>query len=245
MAGHSKWANRKHRKAKVDAQKGKIFTKLSRLITVAAREGGGDPDTNARLKDAIAKAREANLPNDNIIRAIQKGTGELEGASYEEMIYEGYGPGGVAVLLEIMTDNRNRIAGEIRHIFDKYGGSLGESGCVSWMFDKKGLIVVERKNMEIDELILAAIDAGAEDVMEYDDYIEITTDLENFNKVKENLKNQGLDLASAEITMIPQTTVKLDEKNAERMMKLLDALEDNDDVQNVYHNWDMPEEIGG
>ncbi|MDK2835565.1 MAG: hypothetical protein PWP21_342 [Thermosediminibacterales bacterium] len=245
MAGHSKWANRKHRKAKVDAQKGKIFTKLSRLITVAAREGGGDPDTNARLKDAIAKAREANLPNDNIIRAIQKGTGELEGASYEEMVYEGYGPGGVAVLLEIMTDNRNRIAGEIRHIFDKYGGSLGESGCVSWMFDKKGLIVVERKNMEMDELVLAAIDSGAEDVMEYDDYIEITTDLENFNKVKENLKNQGLDLASAEITMIPQTTVKLDEKNAERMMKLLDALEDNDDVQNVYHNWDMPEEIGG
>lgn len=245
MAGHSKWANRKHRKAKVDAQKGKIFTKLSRLITVAAREGGGDPDTNARLKDAIAKAREANLPNDNIIRAIQKGTGELEGASYEEMVYEGYGPGGVAVLLEIMTDNRNRIAGEIRHIFDKYGGSLGESGCVSWMFDKKGLIVVERKNIEMDELVLAAIDSGAEDVMEYDDYIEITTDLENFNKVKENLKNQGLDLASAEITMIPQTTVKLDEKNAERMMKLLDALEDNDDVQNVYHNWDMPEEIGG
>lgn len=237
MSGHSKWANIKHKKEKTDFAKGKLYTKLSRLISVAAREGGGDPDSNSRLKDAIAKAREANLPNDNIQRAIQKGTGELEGVSYEELVYEGYGPGGAAIMVDLMTDNRNRTAGEMRHIFDKHGGSLGSSGCVAWMFNKKGLIIIERTNeIDADELMLAALEAGAEDVSEYDDSFEIITSPTDFHEVEEKLKANGYNLSSSEVTSIPQNTVELKGNDVAKMRKLLDALEDHDDVQNVYNN---------
>ncbi|NPV42532.1 MAG: YebC/PmpR family DNA-binding transcriptional regulator [Firmicutes bacterium] len=237
MAGHSKWANIKHKKEKADAQKGKIYTKLSRLIMVAAREGGGDPDTNPRLKDAIQKAKAVNMPNENINRAILRGTGELEGVSYEEMVYEGYGPGGGAVLIELMTDNRNRTAGEIRHIFDKYGGSLGESGCVAWMFDKKGIVTLEKKS-DLDEgqIMMEAIEAGAEDIEIDDENIKIITAPDNLKEVQEYLIEKGFVVSSAELTLVSKTTVTLSGDTADRMMKLLETLEENDDVQNVYCN---------
>jgi YebC/PmpR family DNA-binding regulatory protein len=244
MAGHSKWANIKRKKSKIDAQRGKLFTRLSREIIVAARNGGPDPDGNMRLKTAIQKAKEANIPSENINRVIQKGAGEVEGVSYEEFVYEGYGPGGVAVLLEIMTDNRNRTAGEIRHIFSRNGGSLGETGCVAWMFEQKGLLIVEKADNSIneDDLMLIALEAGVEDFKVEDDSYEITTAPADFHKVKEELENKGVDLAMAEITMVPQTTISLSGSDADMMVRLLETLEEHDDVQNVYANFELDEQ---
>jgi len=241
MSGHSKWATIKRKKAKVDAQRGKIFTRLAREIIVAARQGGGDLEGNMRLKAAVQRAKEANIPNENIMRAIQKGTGELGGSNYEEVVYEGYGPGGVAVMLEIMTDNRNRTAGEIRHIFSRNGGSLGESGCVAWMFQEKGLIVVEREDNKVDEddLMLVALDSGADDFKTEDDSYEITCVPGELQRVRDALEQAGIRIALAEATMVPQSTVNLEGKEAEQMMKLVDALEDHDDVQNVYANFEI------
>ncbi len=243
MSGHSKWATTKHKKAATDAKRGKIFTKIGKEITVAARLGGGDVNGNARLRTAIAKAKAISLPADNIKRAIQRGTGELPGVSYEEIIYEGYGPGGVAVIIESMTDNRNRTVSEIRNIFSKAGGNMGEAGCVSWMFHKKGYLVVNRAKVDEDKLMTLALDAGAEDMQPEDDNFVITTMPNDFEKVKKSLEDAGISLEVAEITMIPQTYVKLDGKEAQQMLRLVETLEDNDDVQNVYANFDIPEEI--
>jgi len=247
MAGHSKWANTKHRKARADAQKGKIFTKLAREITVAAREGGDDLDTNFTLRLAIQKARDNNMSNDNIQRAIQRGTGNLEGSSYEHASYEGYAVGGVAILLEAMTDNRNRTVAEIRHIFSRFGGSLGESGCVAWMFNRKGYITVNQNELDMDEddLMMAALDAGAEDIdLEDDGTFSITTSIENFEAVKKHLQDQGIPIASSEVTMLPINTIEVTEPEAaERILKLMEALDDHDDVQNVYANFDIPDEL--
>ncbi|NLY43234.1 MAG: YebC/PmpR family DNA-binding transcriptional regulator [Clostridiaceae bacterium] len=243
MAGHSKWANIKHRKEKTDAQKAKIFTKIGREIAVAVREGGPDPENNSKLKDVIAKAKANNMPNENIMRSIKKASGELGGANYEEITYEGYGPSGVAVIVETMTDNKNRTAGDMRHYFDKYGGNLGANGCVSWMFDKKGVIIIEKDgSVDEDTLMMEALEAGAEDFSAEDEYYEIITDPDSFSSVRDALEKKGFTFASAEVTMIPKTTIKLSEEDAIKMRKLIDVLEDNDDVQNVYHNWDMPEE---
>lgn len=238
MSGHSKWANIKRRKAAVDAKKGKLFTRLAREIIVAAREGGGDPEANFRLKAAIQRAKDANLPNENILRAIQKGVGGGEGSGYEEVTYEGYGPGGVAMLVLTMTDNRNRTAADIRHLFSKYGGNLGEAGCVSWLFEPRGLIIVDRARTEIseDELMLAALEAGADDVQTEEDSFEILTKPEDFNAVRAALEAQGLPIAEAELTRIPKTTVPLDGEEAEKVNRLIEVLEDYDDVQEVYTN---------
>jgi len=239
MSGHSKWATIKRKKAKVDAARGRLFTQLGKEIILAAKAGGGDPDNNLRLKNAVAKAKEANMPNDNIQRAIMKGTGELGSGNFEEIVYEGYGPGGVAVMLEIMTDNRNRTAGEIRHLFSRYGGNLGESGCVSWMFEKKGLIAVEKDTgVDEDDLLLAALDAGAEDVKSEEDIFEIITDPDSFEAVREELSAKGIKLSEADVSMIPKTTVKIEGVQEDQMMKLLDALEDLDDVDEVYSNFE-------
>jgi len=238
MAGHSKWANIKRRKAAVDAKKGKLFTRLAREIIVAAREGGGDPEGNFRLKAAIQRAREANLPNENILRAIQKGTGGGEGARYEEVVYEGYGPGGVAMLVLTMTDNRNRTAADIRHLFSKHGGNLGEAGCVGWLFEPRGLIIIDRERTDIseDELLLAALEAGADDVQIQEDSYEILTKPEDFTAVRAALEARGLPIAEAELTRIPQTTVPLSGEQAEKVNRLVEILEDYDDVQEVYTN---------
>ena len=239
MAGHSKWANIKHKKAKTDAQKGKIYTKFSKMIIVAVRQGGPDPNANYKLKDIIEKAKAANMPNENIIRAIKRGSGAQDGADYEEIIYEGYGPGGVAVLLEVTTDNRNRTAGDLRHIFDKHGGNLGESGCVAWMFEKKGLIIIEKNDkIDVDEVMMIGIDAGADDVEEQDDSIEITTSPDNFESVKTVLEEHNLVMASSEITYLPKTTVSLSGEDSEKIERLIEALEEHDDVQNVYTNYE-------
>ncbi|MEW6418697.1 MAG: YebC/PmpR family DNA-binding transcriptional regulator [Nitrospirota bacterium] len=245
MSGHSKWAQVKHKKSQVDAKKGKIFSKIVKEITVAARLGGGDPAGNPRLRTAIEKAREVNMPHDNIKRAIMKGTGELPGVSYEEALYEGYGPGGVAILLDVLTDNRNRTGGEIRHIMTKNGGNLGEAGCVSWMFAKKGYILVEKTRIDEDTLMSAAIDAGAEDMRNdpKEDNYEIITVPEDMGKVRTSMESYGIPISLAEITMLPKSYVTLDEKSAEQMMRLVEALEDHDDVQNVYTNFDLPEEV--
>lgn len=245
MAGHSKWAQIKHKKAAVDAKKGKIFSKLSKEITVAAKLGGGDPDKNPRLRTAIEKAREANMPSENIKRAIMKGTGELPGVSYEEAIYEGYGPGGVAVMIEVLTDNRNRTVSEIRHIMTKHGGSLGEAGCVSWIFEKKGYILVDKTVVSEDTLMAIALEAGAEDMKndpEEDNY-EIITSPEDLNRVKGAIESKGIPVALAEITMLPKNYIMLGEKEAEQMLRLFEALEDHDDVQNVYANFNIPDEV--
>ncbi|MGB9813089.1 MAG: YebC/PmpR family DNA-binding transcriptional regulator [Thermovenabulum sp.] len=239
MSGHSKWANIKHKKAKMDAQKGKLYTKLSKMIIVAVREGGPDPNANSKLRDIIEKAKEANMPNENIMRAIKRGSGELGGENLEHVMYEGYGPGGVAIMLSAMTDNRNRTASEIRHLFDKYGGSLGEAGCVAWMFEKKGLILIEKNsNTNVDDIMMIAIDSGAEDVEEQEDSIEITTSPENYEQVKKALIENNIQLSSSEITYLPKTTVNLDGKEAEMLEKLLDVLEDHDDVEEVYTNYE-------
>ncbi len=246
MAGHSKWANIKHRKARADAQKGKIFTKLAREIIVAAREGGGDLNANFRLRLAVQKARENNMPNENIQRAILKGTGEAEGENYDQVIYEGYGPAGVAVLLETLTDNRNRTVADIRHVLSKHGGSLGETGCVSWMFARKGMFIVKKEDtaMDEDDLIMIALEAGAEDVDPEGDSYNIITLPEDFEAVKKYLQEQNVPFSVAEVTMVPQSTVAIEDPEvAARILKLMDALEDLDDVQNVYANFDIPEEL--
>lgn len=247
MAGHSKWANTKHRKARVDAQKGKIFTKIARELSVASREGGEDINTNFRLRLAVQKARENNMPNDNIQRAIQKGSGAQDGTIYEQTNYEGYAAGGVAVLVEIMTDNRNRTVAEIRHIFSRHGGSLGESGCVSWMFSRKGIITVNDDDLSMDEddLMLIALEAGAEDVKAEDEgSYSITTEIESFEAVKEELQTQGVPVDTFEVTMLPSTSIEItDSEMAARIIKLMEALDDHDDVQNVYANFDIPDEL--
>lgn len=245
MSGHSKWAQVKHKKAHVDAKRGKVFTKIVKEIVIAARLGGGDPVGNPRLRTAIEKAKEVNMPGDNIKRAVMKGTGELPGVSYEEVLYEGYGHGGAAILLEVLTDNRNRTVPEIRHIMTKYGGNLGEAGCVSWMFSKKGYILVEKTGIDEDTLMSVALDAGAEDMRNdpKEDNYEIITTPEDINKVKTSIEASGISVSLAEITMLPKSYVSVDEKAAEQMMRLIEALEDHDDVQNVYTNVDIPDEV--
>lgn len=244
MAGHSKWAQIKHKKAQVDAKRGKIFTKLVKEISVAARLGGGDPEKNPRLRVAIEKAREVNMPSDNIKRAIMKGTGELGGAAYEEVIYEGYGPAGVALLIEAMTDNKNRTVSEIRHLLSKHGGSLGESGCVSWIFEKKGYILVDKKTIDEDTLLSIALDAGVEDFRNdpKEENYELIFSPENLKDVKNVLEKAGINISLAEVTMLPKNYVSIEGEDAEKMLKLMDALEDHDDIQNVYANFDIPDE---
>ncbi len=245
MAGHSKWANIKHKKSREDARRGKIFSKLSRAITVAARLGGGDPDTNSDLRLAIQKARDNNMPADNIERAIKKGTGELEGASYESFMYEGYGPGGVALYIELMSDNRNRTASEIRHILSKHGGNLGQQGCVAWMFSRRGQIIIDpqKAGREAEDLMLLAIDCGAEDFSEEDGIYTIYTAPAELENVRKNLENEGIKMESVDLAMISQNTVALGEKEARKVLRLMEALEDHDDVQEVYSNFDIPEEV--
>lgn len=244
MAGHSKWANIKHRKARVDAQKGKIFTKVSKEIMAAVRQGGGDANNNFRLRLALQKARSVNMPNDNIQRAIQKGVGEMDGVQFEEILYEGYGPAGTAVMMEIMTDNRNRTAGEIRYIFSRRGGSLGETGCVAWMFKRRGYLEVAKEGRDEDELMMLALDAGAADFECGEDVCEIYTAPEDFETVKEQLEAAGITFSEASITMIPETTVDVaDVDDAKKAMTLIEALEDHDDVQNVYTNLDISAEV--
>ncbi|AZR73114.1 transcriptional regulator [Anoxybacter fermentans] len=246
MAGHSKWANIKHKKAKEDAKRGKLFSKLSKKITVAAKNGGGDPNANPELRMLIQKAKEANMPNENIERAIKKGTGELEGVTYEHFTYEGYGPGGIALYIELMSDNRNRTAAEIRHLLSKNGGNLGESGCVAWMFERKGQIVIDgsEKAFDEDELMMAALEAGAEDVEVEDKLATIYTAPGDLMDVRENLVNAGYIISDAEVAMIPKNTVEINDPDvARKVLKLMDILEDHDDVQEVYSNFDIPEEI--
>jgi YebC/PmpR family DNA-binding regulatory protein len=241
MSGHNKWSTIKHKKGAADAKRGKVFTKIIKEITVAAKMGGADPLGNPRLRTAIDKAKAENMPKDNIERAIKKGSGDMDGVTYEETTYEGYGPGGAAVLVEVMTDNRNRTVSDVRSIFTKCNGNMGEAGCVSWMFAKKGLIVFSKQN-DFDKLFEAALEAGADDVVDEDEQIEVLTDPSSFIEVREALEKAGLKYESAEVTMIPQTMVKLEGKQAETMLKLMDRLEDNDDVQNVYANFDISQE---
>ncbi len=243
MAGHSKWANIKHRKAAVDAKRGKIFTKLIRELTVAAKEGGGDPESNPRLRTAVATAKGANMPNDTIERAIKRGTGDIEGVVYNEIFYEGYGPGGSAVYVKTLTDNRNRTVSEIRRIFTKHGGGLGENGCVAWMFDLKGRIAFAGSSVDEDALFDVVIDAGADDVRTEDSDIVVIAPTENYETVKRAVSDAGIQYESAEVTMIPQTNVRIEGRDAEHMIRLMEALEDSDDVQNVYANFDIDEQL--
>ena len=244
MSGHSKWHSIRHKKGATDAKRGKIFSRINKELMVAARMGGGDPSANPRLRQAIATAKSENMPKDNIERAIKKGTGELEGVNYEEHVYEGYAPGGVALLIEVMTDNKNRAAADIRYVFNKRGGSLGEAGCVAWMFDKKGLIVFEQELVDEDEVLEVALEAGADDVITTEDQYEVHTELSAFESVKQAFDDQELRYTMAEITMMPQNTVKVDdEAQAAQILKLMEAIEDADDVQKVYANFDIPDEI--
>ena len=240
MSGHSKWKNIMHKKEKTDAQRAKVFTKIGKEMAVAIREGGADPVSNSKLRDLIQKAKANNVPNDNIDRIIKKFSGD-NAVNYEEMVYEGYGPCGVAVIVEAMTDNRNRTASEVRHAFDKFGGNLGTSGCVSFMFDKKGQIIIDKEecDMEADDLMMTALDAGAEDFSEEEDSFEILTDPDTFEEVREALEKAGIPMASADVTMIPQNYVKVtDETALKGLQRTLDLLDEDDDVQAVYHNWD-------
>ena len=241
MSGHSKWSSIKRKKAKEDAKRGRVFTKIAKEITVAARLGGGDPDGNTRLRQAVMAAKASNMPAENIKRSIQRGTGELPGVSYEEAIYEGYGPGGTALMISILTDNRNRTISGMRYIFSKFSGSLGESGCVNWMFDRKGYIVVEKNKVSEDKLMDLAINAGAEDMREDGSNYEILTSPENYEKVHKFLEENDIELAASEIAMVPKSTVKLEGKNAKQLLKMLEALEEHDDVQNVWANFDIDE----
>ena len=237
MSGHSKWKNILHKKEKTAAQRAKIFTKIGREMAVAVREGGPDPASNSKLRDCIAKARSNNVPNDNIKRIIERASGD--GATYETITYEGYGPSGVAVIVETMTDNRNRTAGEMRHYFDKFGGNLGASGCVSWQFDQKGVIVVEKGERDEDELMLAFLDAGADDIDLDGEVCEVFTKPDDFSAVRETLESEGYPILDANVEMVAQNYITLSgEEDLKNMQKLLDALEDNDDVQNVWHNWE-------
>ena len=242
MSGHSKWSSIKHKKGAADAKRGKTFTKLIKEITVAARMGGGDPDGNPRLRTAILAAKAENMPKENIERGIKKGTGELEGVSYEEANYEGYGPGGSAVLVECLTDNKNRTVADVKHVFERNGGSLGEPGCVSWIFEKKGLIVIDKVNADEEQLFDLALEAGAEDVKDDDAQFEVITDPSEFEAVKETIESAEVSYNFAEITMIPKNTVKVEGKKAQQMLNLMEALEDNDDVSNVYSNFDISDE---
>lgn len=247
MSGHSKWANIKHKKARSDEKRGKEFTKIAKEIAIAVRTGGGgDPEANSKLKLAIQKAKNVNMPNDNINRAIKKGAGEMESEAIEEILYEGYAPGGVAVLLEIATDNRNRTASEIRHLFSKNNGNLGENGCVAWMFKRAGLLTIEKENLALDEeeLMLKVLELGAEDLTDEDEVFEILTTPDSFMEVKESLENEGIKLEMADIIMLSENTVAINDENmAGRILKLIDALEDHDDVQNVYTNMSIEDEI--
>lgn len=244
MSGHSKWSNIKHKKEKSDNQRAKIFTKLGREISVIVKAGGADPESNTKLRDAILKARSNNMPNDNIQRCIKKAAGETGGDNYEEIVYEGYGPSGVAVIVETLTDNRNRTAADMRHYFDKCGGNLGQTGCVTFMFDKKGIIIVNGEGADEDQLMMDALDAGADDFSAEDDgYFEVSTDPDVFGAVCAALEEKGYKIESAEILRVPQTTVTLtSEDDLKNMTKLIDMLDDNDDVQNVFHNCDIPDE---
>jgi YebC/PmpR family DNA-binding regulatory protein len=241
MSGHSKWSTIKHKKGRADAKRGKLFSKIIREITVAAREGGGDPDANPRLRTAIADAKAANMPADNIRRAIQRGTGELPGTSYEEVTFEGYGPGGVAVMLEILTDNRNRTTPEIRHLFSKFGGNLGENGCVSWLFSRKGTILVPRTDeLDEDTMMEVVLEAGGEDLdADDDEYFRVTTAPEDLHRVKAAIEAQEIAIETAEFAMDPSTTTRLEGKIAEQMLRLMEAFDDHDDVQNVWANFDI------
>ncbi len=244
MSGHSKWSTIKHKKAATDAKRGKIFTKLIKEITVAARLGGGDPSANPRLRAAIDAAKGQNMPKSNIERAVKKGTGELEGVSYEEITYEGYGPGGVAVLVETITDNRQRTVADVRHLLSKRGGNMGEPGSVSWVFEKKGLVVIEKDKVDEETLMDVALEAGADDIRDEGSEWEVETSPETLPAVRDAIKEAGIEIISAEVSMVPSNTVKLeDEKQAKQMLLLMEALEENDDVQNVYANFDIPEEI--
>jgi YebC/PmpR family DNA-binding regulatory protein len=243
MSGHSKWANIKHKKGKSDAARGKIFTKIGRELVVAIKAGGPDPAVNSKLADVIAKAKANNMPNENIQRSIKKASGEGDDINYEEITYEGYGPNGVAVIVETLTDNRNRTAAEMRHLFDKSGGSMGATGCVSWMFDKKGIIVIDGEGLDEDEVMMNALDAGADDFSAENGMFEIVTDPAGFSEVRSNLEAKGYEFVQAEVSLIPQNTVAItDEEVLKKINTLLEKFEDQDDVQNVYHNADLPEE---
>ena len=243
MSGHSKWSTIKHKKGAADAKRGKIFTKLIKEITIAARMGGGDLDSNPRLRSAVAAAKSQNMPKDNLERAIKKGTGDLEGVQYEEMSYEGYGPGGVAVLVECLTDNKNRTVADVRYIFSKAGGNIGTDGCVAWMFDKRGLISVSKDESDEDTLMEVGLDAGAEDVKDEGDCFEIITAPEDFEAVREAIENASIKIDLAEVTMIPQTQTRLEGKEAEQMIRFMEALDDCDDIQKFYSNADIPDEV--
>ena len=243
MSGHSKWATIKRKKGKLDAARGRVFTRLIKEITVAARAGGGDSNANARLRTAIATAKAANMPADNIKKGIQKGTGELPGVNYEETTFEGYGPGGAAILIDAMTDNRNRTVAEVRHLFMRFNGNMGENGCVAWMFHTKGIITVNKNGLEEDAVIEAALEAGATDVQTMDDVFEVTTEPGDLEKIREVLEKKTFPILEAEVRRVPQNTVKLDRKSAESMLKLMEILEDHDDIQKVSANFDIDDNI--
>lgn len=243
MSGHSKWSTIKHKKAMVDARRGKMFTKLIRELTSAARAGGGDPDVNPRLRTAVASAKGANMPSDTIQRAIQKGTGEIAGETYEEVTYEGYGAGGVAVLVDTLTDNKNRTVAEIRHLFAKHGGSMGENGCVAWMFQRQGFFALDAGSIDEDALLELVLEAGGDDVRAENDLYEILTSPEAFEDVRSSLEAQGLTPEVAEVTMLPQSTVSIEGKQAEQVLRLMEALDDQDDVRRAYANFDIPDDV--
>jgi YebC/PmpR family DNA-binding regulatory protein len=241
MSGHSKWATIKRKKASIDAKRGKLFTKIIKELMVAAKMGGGDPDANPRLRLVVDNAKAANMPAENIERAIKKATGELEGVSYSDMTYEGYGPGGIAILVESLTDNKNRTVAEIRHLFSKYGGSLGESGSVAWMFERKGIIIVEKENKTEEEMFDLAIEAGADDLQTEDTFFEVTTSIENFELVRKKLIEAKLNITNASLQWVAKNLIELSGETAEKAMKIIDALEDSDEVQNVFTNADFQE----
>lgn len=244
MSGHSKWHNIQQKKGKIDAKRGKIFTKIGKELAVAAKMGGSSLDTNSKLRDVVAKAKSSNMPQDTITRAIKKGAGEMDGVNYEEIVYEGYAPCGVAVIVNTLTDNKNRTAGNVRYAFDRNAGNMGALGCVSFMFQKKGQIIIERKDdMDEDEIMMAALDAGAEDFNAQEEVFEITTAMEEFSNVREALEKAGYEFMSAELTMIPDTYVALNMEDSAKVQRLIDKLEDDDDVQDVYHNAEYPEEF--
>lgn len=243
MSGHSKWSTIKHKKGAADAKRGKLFTKLIREVTVAARTGGADVNANPRLRAAVLAARAANMPGDNIERAIKRGTGDMEGMTFEQISYEGYGPGGAAVLVEVLTDNRNRTVSDVRHLFTKYNGNMGESGCVAWMFDRTGVIVTPKEGVDEDVLVECALEAGADDVKEEDDCFEVHCAYSDVEDIAEKLRSSGIEVRSATAVMLPQTTVKLEGRDAEVMLRLCEALEDNDDVQHVWSNFDIDDSL--
>ena len=243
MAGHSKWANRVHRKSRQDAKRSKIFAKMSRLITLAARDGGGNPDMNPRLRLVIDKARAAEMPMDNVENAIKRGTGEIAGVSYESAIYEGYGPAGVALMIEVLTDNKTRTVADLRRILKLDGGNMGEAGCVTWMFEQKGVLTVPRDRVNADELFMAAVDAGAEDVIEEDEMLEVRTEPRAFPQVYEALRGMGIEFERAEVTMLPTATKEVPDGEAPKVLKLLDDINDNDDVQQVFSNFEISDEV--